>query len=102
LVLTWLILVYFIFLFWYIVAIGSKNIHASFPLILSLALGFLVFLIIFGGLLLVFNGLLGKDPFLSHKLILSRGWIDVEGVRSGAILNGCEEIGYGGVGEALW
>jgi uncharacterized BrkB/YihY/UPF0761 family membrane protein len=63
LVLTWLILFFLIFLFCYIPTVGLKNIHASLPLVLSLAVGFLVFLMIFGSLLLVVTMWLGKDTF---------------------------------------
>jgi hypothetical protein len=52
--------------------LGLKNIHPSLPPIFSLALAFLVFLMIFGGLLLVFTILRGKDIFLSHRL---RGFV---------------------------
>jgi len=48
--------------------VGLKNIHPSLPLIFSLALAILVFLMFSGGLLLVFTILRGKDIFLSHKL----------------------------------
>ena len=68
LVFACLILFFFIFLVWYVPIIGLKNIHPFLPLIFSLFLAFLVFLIISGGLLLVFTLLRGKDIFLSHKL----------------------------------
>jgi len=68
LVLTCLIFFFFIFLLWYVPMIGLKNIHPSLPLIFSFALAFLVFLMISGGLLLVFTILRGKDIFLSQKL----------------------------------
>jgi hypothetical protein len=48
--------------------VGLKNIHPSLPLLFSLALAILVFLMFSGGLLLVFTILRGKDIFLSHKL----------------------------------
>ena len=68
LVLTCVILFFVIFLLWYVPIIGLKNIHPSLPTIFSFALASLVFLMIFGGLLLVFTILRGKDIFLSHKL----------------------------------
>jgi hypothetical protein len=48
--------------------VGVKNIHPSLPLIFSLVLAAFVFLMLSGGLLLVFTILRGKDIFLSHKL----------------------------------
>jgi uncharacterized protein len=48
--------------------VGLKNIHSSLPLVFSLALAVLVFLMISGGLLLIFTILRGKDIFFSHKL----------------------------------
>jgi hypothetical protein len=48
--------------------VGLKNIHPSLPPIFSFALAVLVFLMLFGGLLLVFTILRGKEIFLSHKL----------------------------------
>jgi len=45
-----------------------KNIHPSLPLLFSIGLGVLVFLMLSGGLLLVFTILRGKDILLSHKL----------------------------------
>ena len=68
LVITCLILSFLIFLLWYVPMVGLKNIHPSLPLIFSLALAILVFLMFSGGLLLVFTILRGKDIFLSHKL----------------------------------
>ena len=68
LVLTCLILFFFIFLLWYVPLVGLKNIHPSLPLPFSLALFVLVFLMISGGLLLVFTILRGKDILFSHKL----------------------------------
>ena len=52
--------------------VGLKNIHPSLPLIFSLALAVLVFLMIFGGLLLIFTIVRRRDIFLSHKL---RGFV---------------------------
>ena len=68
LVFTCVILLVLIFLFWYVPIVGLRNIHPSLPLIFSFALGFLAFLMISGGLLLVFTIVRGKDIFLSHKL----------------------------------
>jgi hypothetical protein len=48
--------------------VGVKNIHPSLPLIFSLVLAAFVFLMLSGGLLLVFTILRGKDILLSHKL----------------------------------
>ena len=68
LVFTCLILLVLIFLLWYVPMVGLRNIHPSLPLIFSFVLAFFVFLMIFGGLLLVFTIVRGKDIFLSHKL----------------------------------
>ncbi|MDI7259443.1 MAG: DUF116 domain-containing protein [Thermodesulfobacteriota bacterium] len=68
LVLTCLILCFFIFLFWYVPLVGLKSIHPSFPLIYSLILAVFIFLMVFGGLLLVFTILRGKDILFSHRL----------------------------------
>jgi hypothetical protein len=68
LVFTCLILFFLIFLLWYVPLVGLKNIHPSLPLIFSLALAVLVFLMIFGGLLLIFTILWRKDILFSHKL----------------------------------
>ena len=68
LVLTCLIFFFLIFLLWYVPLVGLKNIHPSLPLIFSVALAILVFLMLSGGLLLVFTIFLGRDIFLSHKL----------------------------------
>jgi len=68
LVFTYLILFFFIFLLWYVPMVGLKNIHSSLPLLFSLVLAILVFLMFSGGLLLVFTILRRKDIFLSHKL----------------------------------
>ena len=48
--------------------VGVKNIHPSLPIVFSLILGTVVFLMLFGGLLLVFTILRGKDIFFSRKL----------------------------------
>jgi hypothetical protein len=68
LVFTCILLLVLIFLLWYVPMVGLRNIHPSLPLIFSFALAFLVFLMISGGLLLVFTIVRGKDIFLSHKL----------------------------------
>jgi len=68
LVFTCMILLILIFLLWYVPIVGLRNIHSSLPLIFSFALGILVFLMISGGLLLVFTIVRGKDIFLSQKL----------------------------------
>jgi hypothetical protein len=68
LVFTCLILFFVIFLLWYVPLVGLKNIHPSLPLLFSIGLGVLVFLMLSGGLLLVFTILRGKDILLSHKL----------------------------------
>ena len=68
LVFTCLILFLLIFLLWYVPMVGVKNIHPSLPLIFSLILAILVFLMLSGGLLLVFTILRGKDILFSHKL----------------------------------
>jgi hypothetical protein len=48
--------------------VGLKNIHPSLPLIFTLALAVLVFLMISGGLLLIFTILWRRDILFSHKL----------------------------------
>jgi len=68
LVFTCLILFLFIFLLWYVPIVGLKNIHPSLPLIFTISLAVLVFLMLSGGLLLVFTIFRGKDIFLSHRL----------------------------------
>ena len=68
LVFTCLILFFLIFLLWYVPLVGLKNIHPFLPLLFSIGLGVLVFLMLSGGLLLVFTILRGKDILLSHKL----------------------------------
>ncbi len=68
LVLTCLILFFLIFLLWYVPLVGLKNIHPSLPLIFSLALAVLIFLMLSGGLLLIFTILRGRDILFSHKL----------------------------------
>jgi hypothetical protein len=68
LVLTCLILFFFIFLLWYVPMVGLNHIHPSLPSIFTATLAALLFLMIFGGLLLIFTILRGKDIFLSHKL----------------------------------
>jgi uncharacterized protein len=68
LVFTCLILFFLIFLLWYVPLVGLKNIHPSLPLVFSLALAVLVFLMISGGLLLIFTILWRRDILFSHKL----------------------------------
>jgi uncharacterized protein len=68
LVLTCLILFFFIFLLWYVPVVGLKNIHPALPLVFSLALAVSVLVMLSGGLLLIFTILRGRDIFLSHKL----------------------------------
>jgi uncharacterized protein len=68
LVVTCLILFFFIFLFWYVPIVGLRSIHASLPLIFSLVLAGLVVVMLLGGLLLIFTIVTGKDIFLSQKL----------------------------------
>lgn len=68
LVFTCIILLFLILLLWYVPMVGLRNIHPSLPPIFSFALAFLVFLMISGGLLLVFTIVRGKDIFLSHRL----------------------------------
>jgi hypothetical protein len=68
LVFTCLVLFFLIFLLWYVPLVGLKNIHPSLPLIFSVALAILVFLMLSGGLLLVFTIFFERDIFLSHKL----------------------------------
>jgi uncharacterized protein len=68
LVFTCVILLVLIFLLWYVPTVGLRNIHPSLPLIFSFGLVLLVFLMLSGGLLLVFTIVRGKDIFLSHKL----------------------------------
>ena len=68
LVLTCLILFFFIFLLWYIPIVGLKNIHPSLPLAFTIVLSVLVFLMLAGGLLLIFTILRRRDIFLSHRL----------------------------------
>jgi hypothetical protein len=48
--------------------VGLRNIHPVLPPLFTLALAILVFLMLSGGLLLVFTIIRGKDIFLSHKL----------------------------------
>ena len=68
LVVTCLILFFFIFVFWYVPMVGLKNIHSSLPIVFSVALAVLVLLMLLGGLLLIFTILRGKDIFLSQRL----------------------------------
>ncbi|HSB05347.1 MAG TPA: DUF116 domain-containing protein [Thermodesulfobacteriota bacterium] len=68
LVISCIILFFLIFLLWYIPMVGLKNIHSSLPLLFTFILAILVFVMLSGGLLLIFTILSGKDIFLSHKL----------------------------------
>jgi hypothetical protein len=68
LVFTCLILFVFIFLLWYVPMVGLKNIHPFFPLFYTSILAVFAFLMLSGGLLLVFTIFMGKDIFLSQKL----------------------------------
>lgn len=68
LVITCLILFVFMFLLWYIPIVGLKNIHPSLPAVFTAGLGLLFFLMLSGGLLLVFTIIRGRDVFLSQKL----------------------------------
>jgi len=68
LVFTCVILLFLLFLLWYVPIVGLRTIHPSLPLIFSFGLASLVFLMLFGGLLLVFTILRGRDIFLSHRL----------------------------------
>lgn len=68
LVVTCLILFFFIFLLWYIPMVGLRNIHSSLPFLFTLVLAIFVFVMLSGGLLLVFTILSGKENFLSQKL----------------------------------
>lgn len=67
-VLTCLILCFFIFLLWYVPLVGLESIHPSLPFVYSLLLVIFVFLMVFGGLLLVFTILRGKDILFSQRL----------------------------------
>jgi hypothetical protein len=68
LVVTCLILFFLIFVLWYVPMVGLRNIHPSLPLFFTLVLAVVVFLMLSGGLLLVFTIVRGKDIFLSHRL----------------------------------
>jgi hypothetical protein len=68
LVVTCLILFFFIFVFWYVPVVGLRNIHPSLPFIFTGVLAVLVLLMVLGGLLLIFTILRGKDIFLSQRL----------------------------------
>jgi len=68
LVITCLILFFLIFVLWYVPMVGLRNIHPALPIFFTLVLAILVFLMLSGGLLLVFTIIRGKDIFLSHKL----------------------------------
>ncbi len=68
LVFTCLILFILIFLLWYVPMVGLKNIHPTFPFFYTGVLAVFAFLMLSGGLLLVFTIFRGKDIFLSQKL----------------------------------
>ncbi len=68
LVLTCLIISFFIFLLWYVPMVGLKNIHSSFPIIYSIILAIAVLMMFSGGLLLIFTILRGRDILFSQKL----------------------------------
>lgn len=68
LVVTCLILFFFIFLLWYVPIVGLRNIHPVLPSLFTLFLGGLVLVLGAGGLLLVFTIVRGKDIFFSQKL----------------------------------
>ena len=68
LVITCLILFFFMFLLWYVPMVGLKNIHPALPVVFTVSLGILFILMLSGGLLLVFTIIRGKDVFLSQKL----------------------------------
>jgi hypothetical protein len=68
LVVTCLILFFFIFLLWYVPMVGLRNIHPALPSLFTLALGGLVLILAAGGLLLVFTVVRGKDLLFSYKL----------------------------------
>ena len=48
--------------------VGLRNIHSSLPFLFTLVLAIFVFVMLSGGLLLVFTILSGKENFLSQKL----------------------------------
>jgi hypothetical protein len=48
--------------------VGLRNIHTSLPVLFTIALAILVFLMLSGGLLLIFTILWRKDILFSHKL----------------------------------
>ena len=68
LVVTCLILFCLIFLLWYVPMVGLRNIHSFLPVLFTLALAALVFIMVSGGLLLVFTILSGREIFFSKKL----------------------------------
>ena len=68
LVITCLILFFLIFLLWYVPMVGLRNIHSYLPIIFTLILAGTVFLMLSGGLLLIFTILTGRDIFQSQKL----------------------------------
>jgi len=68
LVFTCLILFFLILLFWYVPLVGLKNIHPLLPLAFTVALAGIVFVMLSGGLLLVFTIVRRKELLLSQKL----------------------------------
>ena len=68
LVITCLILFSLIFLVWYVPMVGLRNIHSYLPILFTLILAGTVFLMLSGGLLLIFTILTGRDIFQSQKL----------------------------------
>jgi hypothetical protein len=68
LVLTFVILTLTIFVLWYVPVVGFRNIHPALPIVFSVLLAVLVFLMFSGGLLLVLTLLMGKDILFSHRL----------------------------------
>ena len=73
LVFTCLILFFLIFLLWYVPMVGLKNIHSSLPLIFTIVLAVLVFLMLSGGLLLVFTIFMEKGYLSLPKTEGNRG-----------------------------
>lgn len=68
LVLTCLILSFFLFLLWYVPMVGLRNLHPSLPFFYSLLLATLVLGMFSGGLLLIFTILRRKDILFTQRL----------------------------------
>ncbi len=68
LVLTCLILSFFLFLLWYVPMVGLRNLHPSLPFLYSLLLATLVLGMFSGGLLLIFTILRRKDILFTQRL----------------------------------